>query len=213
MRQKWAKVAVTPQEKPPVAREPQEMWAVAQPPEAKVSGAANPLPWVAEPPQLLGGRLGTVASGCTCTACAPKPSSWPCMLMAQQPPSLPPRWLHLFLGGLPPPPILPPGASEPALHPSQPGVRYSTYSVSTLPQALKLTTGLATWPLGPPIPNASHCQHSCRCGTSACSGTESPVGGTSPYIHLCVCLLNIFLHWPLHGLPLLLHLRHILAWS
>ena len=37
-RQEWAQVAI----------EPQEMWAVAQPPEAKVSGAAKPPPWVAE---------------------------------------------------------------------------------------------------------------------------------------------------------------------
>ena len=39
-RQEWAQAA----------REPQEMRAVAQPPEAKVSGAAKPPPWVAEPP-------------------------------------------------------------------------------------------------------------------------------------------------------------------
>ena len=39
-RHEWAKAA----------REPQEMQVVAQPPEAKVSGAAKPPPWVAEPP-------------------------------------------------------------------------------------------------------------------------------------------------------------------
>ena len=39
------------QEKPQVAAEPQEMWAVAQPSEAKVSGVAKPPPWVAEPQQ------------------------------------------------------------------------------------------------------------------------------------------------------------------
>ena len=38
--QKWAQAAV----------EPHEMCVVAHPPEAKVSGAAKPPPWVAEPP-------------------------------------------------------------------------------------------------------------------------------------------------------------------
>ena len=51
-RQKWARVAVMLQEKPQVAVEPQEMWAVIQPLEAKVSGVAKPPPWVAEPLQL-----------------------------------------------------------------------------------------------------------------------------------------------------------------
>ena len=37
------------QEQAQVAREPQEMWSVAQPPEAKVRGAAKPPPRVAEP--------------------------------------------------------------------------------------------------------------------------------------------------------------------
>ena len=36
------------QERAQVAREPQETWAVAQPPEAKVSGAAKPPPRAAE---------------------------------------------------------------------------------------------------------------------------------------------------------------------
>ena len=48
-RQKWAQAAVTPQENPQVAREMQEMRAVAQPPEAKVSGAAKPPLQAAEP--------------------------------------------------------------------------------------------------------------------------------------------------------------------
>ena len=39
-RQDWARVV----------RELQETWAVAQPPEVKVSGAARPPPWAAEPP-------------------------------------------------------------------------------------------------------------------------------------------------------------------
>ena len=47
---KWAWAAVMPQEKPQAAVELQEMWAVAQPPEAKVSGVAKPPPWVAELP-------------------------------------------------------------------------------------------------------------------------------------------------------------------
>ena len=52
----WVK---RPQERPQArqegawaAIEPQETRAVAQPPEAKVGGAANPLPRSAEPPQL-----------------------------------------------------------------------------------------------------------------------------------------------------------------
>ena len=44
-----------------VAIEPQEMWVVAQPPEAKVRGAAKPLPWVAELHIAMGGWLCSVA--------------------------------------------------------------------------------------------------------------------------------------------------------
>ena len=40
------------QEKPRVAVEPQEMRAVIQPLEAKVSGVTKPPPWAAEPLQL-----------------------------------------------------------------------------------------------------------------------------------------------------------------
>ena len=46
-RQNWAQAAI----------EPQEMWAVAQPPEAKVRGVAKPPPWVAEPLQPWVGGL------------------------------------------------------------------------------------------------------------------------------------------------------------
>ena len=49
-RQKWAQVAVMLQEKLQMAVELQETWAVAQPPEAKLSGAAKPPPWAAEAP-------------------------------------------------------------------------------------------------------------------------------------------------------------------
>ena len=45
--QNWAQAAI----------EPQQMWAVTQPPEAKVHGAAKPPPWVAELPQLWVGGL------------------------------------------------------------------------------------------------------------------------------------------------------------
>ena len=45
-------------EKPWVVREPQETWAVAQPPEPKVGGAANPLPWAAK---LLKLQVGSLA--------------------------------------------------------------------------------------------------------------------------------------------------------
>ena len=48
--QDLAWVAVIPQEKPRMAIEPQETWAVAQPLEAKVRGAAKPPPWAAQPP-------------------------------------------------------------------------------------------------------------------------------------------------------------------
>ena len=65
-RQEWAWVAI----------EPQEMRAVAQAPEAKVGGAANPLPWVAEPPQPWAGSPDPPTSACAHPAHAPKPSSW-----------------------------------------------------------------------------------------------------------------------------------------
>ena len=52
--QEWPQVR---QERVQVAVEPQEMWAVAQPPEAKVSEVANPLPWAAEPQQPQVGSL------------------------------------------------------------------------------------------------------------------------------------------------------------
>ena len=45
--QNWAQAAI----------EPQQMWAVAQPPEAKVRGVAKPPPWVAELLQLWVGGL------------------------------------------------------------------------------------------------------------------------------------------------------------
>ena len=52
-------------------------WAVAQPLEAKVRGAAKPPPRVAEAAVAMGGWLGVVTCGCAHLASAPKPSSWP----------------------------------------------------------------------------------------------------------------------------------------
>ena len=120
----WVK---RPQEQPQarqegawLAREPQEMWVVVQPLEAKVSGVAKPPPWAAEPPQLW---VGGSAQSPKVAPAQHVPPNLPAghMLMAWQPPSPPPRWLHLFLSGLPPLPIPLTEASEPALHPSWPG--------------------------------------------------------------------------------------------
>ena len=108
------------QERAQAARELQKMWEVAQPPEAKVGGAANPLPQVAKVPQpWVGGLAGPPWD-------APAwhmPPNLPAgrVLTAQKPPLPPPRWAHLFLGGLPPPPILLHGSREPALCLSRPG--------------------------------------------------------------------------------------------
>ena len=118
--QKEARAAITPQEKPWLAIELQEMQAVAQPPEAKLSGVANPLPWVVE-------LLQPWASGSAqppwdvLVQCAPPNLPAGHVLTAQQPLVPPPWWPHLFLGRLPPLPLLPPRAGEPALCPSQLG--------------------------------------------------------------------------------------------
>ena len=118
--QKRGRAAVTPQEKPGAAFEPQEMRVVAQLPEARVSGVAKPLPQVAEPPQSWVGSLAQPPQDAP-ARCVPPNLLASCMLMARQPPLPPPRWLHLFLGGLPLLPLLPPGASKPAFCPSRPG--------------------------------------------------------------------------------------------
>ena len=106
------------------ATEPQKiLWAVAQPPEAKVSGVAKPPPRVAELPQLHGWVAQPSHLGmCLPSVHTPKPSSWPHALVGWQLPLPPLRWLHLFPGRPSPPPLLPPEASEPALCPSWPGV-------------------------------------------------------------------------------------------
>ena len=208
--QKQAQVAVTLQEKPQAAIEQQEMRAVAQPPEAKVGGAANPLPKVAELPQLWVGGLDSPPWHAS-IQCAPPNLQIVHALTAWQPPSPPLRWPHLFLGGLPLPLIPPPRAGEPALHLSWPGaatppvwwVPYPGPRADTWPSHLvPLTTH----------PYASHCQHSCRrCWRLFRHRISSR--GRLPHVHLCVRLFNIFLHWPLHGPPLLLCLHHIPAWS
>ena len=64
--------------------------------------------------------------------------------MARQLPLPPPRWPHLSLGGLPPPPTLPPRAGKPALCPSWPGV-------ATLPVQLAHYPRPSSWcPARPP---------------------------------------------------------------
>ena len=55
--QEREQVAVEPQEKPQATVKLQEMRAVAQLPEAKVSGVGKPLPWAAKPPQPWMGGL------------------------------------------------------------------------------------------------------------------------------------------------------------
>ena len=120
----WVK---RPQERPWVtwnraraAIEPQDTWAVAQPPEAKVGGASNPLLWVAQPPQPWVG--GLVKSPVDAPARRTPPNLQAShVLMARQLLLAPPRWQHLSPGGLLPPPIPPPRAGEPALHSFQPG--------------------------------------------------------------------------------------------
>ena len=92
------------------------------------------------------------------------------------------------------------------------GGGYSTCMAGTLPWALELMARPGHLVTSTTRPNASHCQLSCwwcRC----LFRHRISSGGRLPHVHLFVCLFYIFLHWPLHGPPLLLHLRHILAWS
>ena len=115
--QEWPRV---PRKWAQVAFEPQEMQVVAQPPEAKVSGVANPLPQVAELLQLWVGGLAWPPLDVLVQRMPPNlPAGH--VLTAWQPPLPPLRWPHLFLGGLPPLPILPPRAGKPAICLSQPG--------------------------------------------------------------------------------------------
>ena len=109
--QKWEWVAVMPQ----------QMWVVAQPPEAKVGGASNPLPLAAEPPQPWAGGSDPPPWYAPVQHVPPNLLAGR-ILTAQQPLSPPPRWPHLSLGGLPLLPILPPRAGEPAFHPSRLGL-------------------------------------------------------------------------------------------
>ena len=100
------------------------------------------------------------------------------MLTAQQPPSPPPRWPHLFLGGLPLPPILLPGAGKPALHPFPQG---AATPVQRVPYP-RPSSWQPAWPPG-------HLDYPPKCqplpaklpvATGTCLGTKSPVGGASP---------------------------------
>ena len=104
------------QERAWVAIELQETQVVAQPPEAKVGGAANPLPQVAEPLQPQAGGPAPPPRHAPIQRTPPNLQAGR-ILMAQQPLSPPPMWPHLSPGGLPPLPR----AGKPALHPSRPG--------------------------------------------------------------------------------------------
>ena len=110
-----------------MAVEPQEMRPVAQLLEAKLGGVANPLLWAAEAPQLWVGSSTQLPWDAPAQHAPPNlPAGH--MLIAQHPLLPPPRWLHLFLGGLPLPPTLLPRASKPALHLSQLGWLLHLYS-------------------------------------------------------------------------------------
>ena len=104
-----------------MAAELQEMWAVAQLPEAKVSRVAKPPPQAAELPQpQVGGLVQPPRDPLVQHTPPTLPASH--ALVAQQPPLPPPRWLHFFLGRPPPLPLLPLEASKPDFCPSQLGV-------------------------------------------------------------------------------------------
>ena len=153
-RQEWAG---TPQEKPWVA-ELQEMWAVAQPPEAKVSGVAKPPPWVAEPPQP---RVGSLAQ---------PPQDAP---VQRAPPNLPAGRVNGPAASITTSKVatsLPWWASSTASSSAwsqqasslsiSAGGSYSTCTAGALPRALKLMASPcpATWSPGPPaqIPAMLH---------------------------------------------------------
>ena len=187
-RQEWAWVAAEPQEKQ-AAVELQEMRAVAQPPEAKVSGVAKPPPRVAEPPQPWMGSLAQPPWDAP-VQCMPPNLPASCALVAWQPPLPPPRWPHLFLGGPPLPPLLLPGAGKPALCPSWLGV--ATPPVWWAPYPGPQAGGwpspshLVTWTTRP---NSSCCKQSCW----QCRCLFRPIlqwGAPPPYLHLCPPLLS-----------------------
>ena len=159
--------------------------------------------WVAWPSRL-GMRLSS-----TC----PQTFQLGHVLMAQQPPSPPLRWLHLFLGGPPPLPLLPPGASKPALCPSWLGAATPPVWRAPYPGPSSwwpaLARHLVTWTTHP---NSSCHQLSCQwCqrlfrhqffnGGCLPMSASSPTSSTSSST------------WLLHRHPLLLHLCHIPAWS
>ena len=85
------------QERAQVAVELQEVWVVAQPLEAKVSGVAKPPLWAAELPQLW---VSSSAQPPRDTPVQHMPPNFLAsrVLVDQQPPLPPLRWLHLFLG-------------------------------------------------------------------------------------------------------------------
>ena len=178
-----------------------------------MSRVAKPPPWVAKNTTATGQVAWPSPIGmCLSSACPPNlPAD--CMLTAWQPLLPPPGWLHLSFGGLPPPPFLQPGAGKPTLHLSQPGaatppVQWAPYpspQANSWPSSGHLVTRTVH-------PNSGHRkqsrqQHRCLFRRQISSG------GRLPHVHFFIRFFYIFLHQLLHGLTLLLHLLHILAWS
>ena len=133
------------------------------------------------------------------------------MLMARLPPSPPPRWPHLSLAGflcrlflhLEP-------ASQLFIHFGRGQLlRLSGGRLSPSPRVDAWLSCLATWTTHP---NASHHQRSRR-RCRRLFRRQNSSGGRLPHIHLRVCLLDIFFHWPLYEPPLFLCLRLIPAWN
>ena len=115
--QKWAWVAVEPQEKSQAAAEPLETsWVVVQTPEVKVSGVVKLPLQVAEQSQPRMGGLAQPPQDVPAWRAPPNLLASR-MSVGWQPPLPPSRWLHLFPGRPPPPPLIQPGAGKPALHP------------------------------------------------------------------------------------------------
>ena len=168
-----------------------------------MSGVAKPPPWVAE---MLQPWVGSLAQLPRHVPIQWVPPNFPacCLLIAQQPLSPSLRCPHLLLGGLPLPPLLPPGAGKPALCPSWPGAATPPVQWAPYPGHLSWWLALARPTQIPPATNKV------AGSTGTCLGADSSVRGASPRLHLHLPLLP-----PLtpHGHPLLLHLLHILAWS
>ena len=156
----------------------------------------------------MGKRLGIVACGCACPVHTPKPSSWPCVKGPAA--SITTSKVAASFGW----------RASSAAYSSAWSWQASSSSISArggysacpagaFPRALELMPGSATWPLGQPTQMPAIASIVAG-GTGASSGAETPVGRL-PQVHLCIQLLDIFFHWPLHRPPLLLCLHLILV--